>query len=218
MAACRGSVGRGVGSSRAGRRSGLVARRPSAHAQQDSCHHADHSQRPWEAVPAPGVAEQCQHCQRADDDEDHGATALIEPHDGGPGVLPGHQQPAGAVDDQPRAAEEDEHDKGDAQDDRVDVEVSGESAGHARDVAVGARPAEAAEITDLLAGGSWPRVDPGRGGCLGWWRRRGCGHSRACAVHGRATIGDGPEIRPTIGMGGQGSTGVEPHGWPPWFV
>ena len=75
---------------------------------------------------------------------------------GGPAASPvsvlGHQQPAGAVQDQAGAAEEGEHHERDPQDERVDVEVAGQAAGDAGDLAVGRGAAQPAEVADLVAG------------------------------------------------------------------
>ena len=85
-----------------------------------------------------------------------------------PRLLVGHEQPAGAVQDQAGAAEEGEHDEGDPQDERVDVEVAGEAAGDAGDLAVGGGAAEPAEVADLVAGDAGALRRPtGRSGASG---------------------------------------------------
>ncbi len=67
-------------------------------------------------------------------------------------VLLGHERPAGGVQDQAGAAEEGQDDEADAQDERVDVEVAGQPAGDAGDLAVVDGAAQPAQVADLVAG------------------------------------------------------------------
>ena len=78
------------------------------------------------------------------------------------GAVLGDQQPAGAVDDEAGAAEEDEHHEGDPQHERVDVEVTAEAAGDTGDLAVLDGTTEPAQVADLVAVDAGPGVG-GRG-------------------------------------------------------
>ena len=69
-----------------------------------------------------------------------------------------------AYSDQAGAAEEDQHHERHPQDDRVDVEVAGQAAGDAGDLAVAggaAQPAEVADLSRVTRGPSGPAVGPG---------------------------------------------------------
>ncbi len=85
----------------------------------------------------------------ADQDQRDAAAAVVEAERRPRCALLGKQDPAGGVDDEPGPAEERQHDEGDPQDHRVDVEVSGQPAGDAGDLAVGDGPAQPAEVADL---------------------------------------------------------------------
>ena len=133
--------------------------------------HGDDRQRPGEPEDPPRVADQGERREHADDEQRHGAAALVEGDGGLAGLLVGHQQPAGAVDDQAGAAEEGEDDEGDPQHERVDVEVAGQAAGDAGDLAVGGGAAEPAEVADLVAGDARALLGRRAGGVLRvvWW-------------------------------------------------
>ena len=73
-------------------------------------------------------------------------------------VLLGYERPPGGVEDQPGAAEEGEHDEADPKDQWVDVEVAGQAAGDAGDLAVAGRAAQPAEVADLVPGDAGSRV------------------------------------------------------------
>ena len=81
---------------------------------------------------------------------DHGerVLAMVAEHLGGervPLALVGNDERAGAVDDDPGAAEQRQHDEADAVDDGVDVEVPAEAAADAGEHTVGAAPMELPE-------------------------------------------------------------------------
>ena len=126
----------------------------------------------------------------------------------------GHQQPAGAVQDQAGTAEEDQHHERDPQDEQVDVEVPAEAARDAGDLAVGDRAAQPTEVADLVAGDPRavvPGEDPAAAGRMVlravWWSWH-----PAWSVGIVRTIGDDPDPGRGDGPGRQGRAGVSPHG------
>ncbi len=150
----RGESSRGrVGNVRDRRRTGAGLAVPVEEDQDQQGDQRDQRQRPREAELSDGVTQDEQRGDRADHDEGDGPVAVVEAERGAGRAVLGEQQPARAVQQQPGAAEEDEHHEGDPQDDGVDVEVAGQAAGDARDLAVRARGAtDPAEVPDLLAG------------------------------------------------------------------
>ncbi len=134
----------------------------------------DDGQRPREPEDAPGVAEQRERREHADGQQGEGAAAVVEGDRCFVRAVLGHEQPAGAVQQEAGAAEEGEHDERHPQDQWVDVEVPGEAAGDAGDLPVVDGAAEPAEVADLVTGDAGALVGRrlvGRaGGCFGWCR------------------------------------------------
>ena len=143
----RCGVRRGVRRWAGGRPGGraLVAAR-----DEGDYHQQDHRQRPREPEPVPGLAHQEQAGQHRHADQRRHQAALVEV-DGGP-VRPllGKQQPQRSVEQQAGAAEEREDDQAHAHQHRVDIEVPGQAAGDAGDLAVGVDgPADAGDVAHL---------------------------------------------------------------------
>ena len=107
-------------------------------------------------------------------------------------------QPARDVEDEPCAAEEGEDHEGDPQDQRVDVEVAGQAAGDAGDVAVTGATADPPQVTDVVPADARTGVGPGRRGLLGLRRCRAHGDNGAPST--RRT----PSGRPLIRAGSSG--------------
>ena len=129
-----GSTGGGDGAGRTGRVRGRLTRSPAPR----SAHHAGQDQRPAQPLRSPheSPSEQ-QRRERPGQHQREAAGALVEGERRPGRCRPsGTQQPAGAVQQQAGAAEEDQHHEGHPQDHRVDVEVAGQAAGDAGDLAV----------------------------------------------------------------------------------
>ena len=179
------------------------ARAPVPGQQHDGHDDAGDGQRPGEAEAAPRVADQQHRGEHQHGHQDEAEAALVQVDHRLVAVVLGQQQPQGAVEQQPGAAEEGEHHEEHPHDRGVDVEVPGDAAGDAGDVLLAAGRARSRSRSR-----SWSRVTrgpPGRargGRCFGrcalsWLQpaasRRSCG------------IGDDPDphrVRgPRLGVG-----------------